>query len=184
VTLDWDDVVDVLTKCACYDNRRVGNANVEAWSEALSIGNVTSKTDALRAVAIHHVRNPGTWCQPGHVAAIVREIRDDRISRAGEEAITELTIRLGSRYAAVRAIGDGQGPPGAIEGPGDPSAATDAPTAPPRRPRRPAPTPEGGGRPVKASPQPAVTQQAAEQQEAERARQLAELDALTRRNHS
>lgn len=77
MSLEWDDVVDVLTLCAAYDRRTVGEFDIQAWLDALTIAGVTSRDDALQAVRMHHAGTTD-WCKPSHVAAIVRSIRDAR----------------------------------------------------------------------------------------------------------
>jgi hypothetical protein len=77
VSLEWDDVVDVLTLCAAYDRRTVGKFDIQAWLDALKIAGVTSREDALQAVRVHHAGTTD-WCKPSHVAAGVRSIRSER----------------------------------------------------------------------------------------------------------
>lgn len=63
-----DEIALVLTKCASYDRRTIGRADVLAWHEA--IGDLPLEP-ALRAVAVHHGEST-EWCRPGHLRRIIR----------------------------------------------------------------------------------------------------------------
>jgi hypothetical protein len=63
------DVSRVLAKAAAYDRRKVGEAEIFAWMEALGDINVD---DALAAVARHY-HEQTEWLMPAHVVRIVTE---------------------------------------------------------------------------------------------------------------
>ena len=71
-----DDVIDVLTKCAAYDQRTVGKYDVLAWFEVLDD---LARADALTAVADwyreHHER-----IMPSNVRAGVEAIQARRLA--------------------------------------------------------------------------------------------------------
>lgn len=69
----------LLAKIAAYDRRTVGDADIEAWAEALDD---VPLPDALDAVRKHFQQSDG-WLMPHGVITTVRAIRRDRMQRAG-----------------------------------------------------------------------------------------------------
>jgi len=65
------EVARVLAKCAAYDRRTIGEADVAAWHEAL--GDL-ELAPCLAAVATHY-RDTTTWAMPAHIRAIVKPNR-------------------------------------------------------------------------------------------------------------
>lgn len=106
-----DQVIDLLTAAASYDRRKVGKADVAAWSEAARRGRWTFE-DALDAV-FEHFTNSTEWLMPGHITTRIRAARQDRADRQlaqpeprpdpiGQERIRELTaMAFGSIPAAA-----------------------------------------------------------------------------------
>lgn len=118
------------------------------------------------------------FIDPSDILAEVKRVRTDRIERAGEEAISELTMRLdGDRRAAIRAIADGTVTPPRPVGSLQDQRAAAALSGVLRRPPSVSAAIEGGPRPARQAPAPTLTQHDADALEAERARQQA---ALTR----
>lgn len=71
------DVIDVLTKCAAYDQRTVGEADVMAWHEIL--GRV-ERADALEAVRVHYAETRDR-AMPADIRKLAATIRDARQGR-------------------------------------------------------------------------------------------------------
>lgn len=73
--MNKQDVIDVLTAVRAFDNRTVGQGDVEAWY--LVIGDLP-KDLALRAAIDHRKNSPGVWLEPGHISQLVHGyMRDD-----------------------------------------------------------------------------------------------------------
>lgn len=82
--MEWNDVVDVLTAVAALDKRTVGEADITVWQAAFVASGVTSRRDALQAVADHYATST-EWLMPAHVAERVRAMRLARV-RGVEDA--------------------------------------------------------------------------------------------------
>ena len=76
--MEWNDVVDVLTAVAALDKRTVGEADITVWQAAFRARGVTSREDALRAVAEHYASSTA-WLMPAQVADRVTAIRRARV---------------------------------------------------------------------------------------------------------
>lgn len=74
------EAATILAKISAYDRRTVGEADIEAWSEALD-GQVTVQ-DALVAVR-DHFRESSDWLMPNMIIKRCRSIRAFRINIAG-----------------------------------------------------------------------------------------------------
>lgn len=74
------EVAMILAKISAYDRRTVGEADIEAWTEALD-GQVTVH-DALMAVR-DHFRESTDWLMPKMVIERSREIRRRRVRDTG-----------------------------------------------------------------------------------------------------
>jgi hypothetical protein len=85
-----EDVVDVLTKAAAFDQRTVGRADVLAWHEV--IGRL-DRDDALAAVTRHYTESRDR-VMPADVVRLARVVREDRRRL---EARSE-ALALPSRY--------------------------------------------------------------------------------------
>lgn len=75
-----DDVVDVLTAAATFDQRNVGRSDVVAWHAA--IGDLT-RDDAIAAV-IKHYQESTDRMMPAHIRRNVDAVRDARLRKHGE----------------------------------------------------------------------------------------------------
>lgn len=82
--MEWNDVVDVLAHVAAFDRRTVGKADVSAWQAAFTSVHLTSKRDALQAVADHYASS-ADWLMPVHVIQRVRDIRHARVDGLNED---------------------------------------------------------------------------------------------------
>lgn len=87
-----DDVVDVLSKCAAYDQRTVGSVDVMAWHEILAR---TELPDALDAVRMHYADSPNR-AMPADIRKLALGIRDARQARE-RQAEGRLAIEAGTR---------------------------------------------------------------------------------------
>lgn len=70
-----DETARVLAKCAAYDRRTTGRADVAAWHEALQDVDFEA---ALTAVAKHY-RDTTEWIMPAHIRRIIRGSETDRL---------------------------------------------------------------------------------------------------------
>lgn len=64
------EIKQLLALAMSYDNRRPGEANVAAWSEAADRGRWTFDA-AVEAIHEHYVRSPD-FIMPAHITAFVR----------------------------------------------------------------------------------------------------------------
>lgn len=101
------EIIRVLAKCAAYDNRTVGEANIRSWHEA--IGDL-DYAEALAAVTSHYASET-EWIMPGHIRAIViaerREIKrttphEVRALPSRFETDDERDARIAAGVAACR----------------------------------------------------------------------------------
>ncbi|WDZ91163.1 hypothetical protein [Nocardiopsis sp. HUAS JQ3] len=72
------DMSRILARAAAYDGRRPDSAVLEAWLAA--IGDL-DPLDALDAVVTHYATSVD-WIRPGHVRAIVKRVRAERLRSA------------------------------------------------------------------------------------------------------
>ncbi|HZF90417.1 zinc finger domain-containing protein [Streptomyces sp.] len=107
------DAAELLTLCAAFDRRTIGEADARAWAYALR--DVPLDDDARDAVADHYGRTE-EWITPAHVRKVRARIRADRIGAAhpvyeppqGEyETGAQFTER---RRAQIAAAADGNVP--------------------------------------------------------------------------
>jgi hypothetical protein len=75
------EVVDVLAKCAAFDRRTVGEADVMAWHEVLAD---LDRDEALAAVTAHY-RDSTEWLQPAHIRRLARTAREERRRAIGHD---------------------------------------------------------------------------------------------------
>lgn len=103
------DAAELLTLCAAFDRRTVGEADARAWAAALHA--IPLDDDARAAVARHYAETD-RWITPAHVLQQRARIRADRLDRAnvvydghpgetGAESIAR-------RRALERAVADGR----------------------------------------------------------------------------
>lgn len=78
------EVAAILAKISAYDRRTVGEADIEAWTEALE-GRVTVQ-DALTAVR-DHFRESTSWIMPADVIRLGKLARRERVRAAGTPEI-------------------------------------------------------------------------------------------------
>ncbi|MFB6846234.1 hypothetical protein ACFCXS_15415 [Streptomyces sp. NPDC056373] len=103
------DAAELLTLCAAFDRRTVGEADARAWAAALN--SVPLDDDARAAVARHYAETD-RWITPAHVLQQRAKIRRDRLDRAnvlyegrpGETGAESIA----SRRALERAVADGR----------------------------------------------------------------------------
>ena len=111
-----EETARVLAKCAAFDRRTVGRADVLAWHEVLGGLDVG---DALAAVTRGYATNRD-WIMPSDVVSHAADIRRERVRRERHAAALEgapatdsrpLTDRSPEIQAFVRKVRDGL-PPG------------------------------------------------------------------------
>jgi hypothetical protein len=85
-----EDVVDVLTKAAAFDQRTVGHADVLAWHEVLGR---LDRDDALTAVTRHYTESRER-VMPADVVRLARVVREER----RRETVRSDVLALPSRY--------------------------------------------------------------------------------------
>jgi hypothetical protein len=104
------EVATVLAKCAAYDRRTVGRADVAAWHEILA---PVELVDALPAVTAHY-RQTSDWAMPADILDEAQAARRARRRRHGQrtealalpsrfETDTDRTSRIRRGIAACRA---------------------------------------------------------------------------------
>lgn len=81
-----EDIVDVLTKAAAFDQRTVGEADVLAWHEVL---HRLDLADALAAVSRHYTESRER-IMPADVVRLVRAIREERARIERRHEVREL----------------------------------------------------------------------------------------------
>ena len=103
------DVARLLTMAAAFDQRTIGDADIEAW--AAVIGDL--RFEDAQSGLIAHYREETTRIMPAHVLERVTEIREARLREAGTIPIPEHLAdypiaELEWRDAAARAVADGR----------------------------------------------------------------------------
>lgn len=68
------DTIDVLTAIAAFDQRTVGEADVQAWTAAARIGGWTT-AQAMRAVMEHYTTETNRL-MPAHITRCIRARRE------------------------------------------------------------------------------------------------------------
>lgn len=87
------DAARILAKCAAYDQRTIGDADVAAWHEALNLAEpAITAADALLAVAQWHADN--TDERRIRIAHIIRGAQHIAHRRAGAERAAKLAEQL------------------------------------------------------------------------------------------
>lgn len=78
------DCGNLLRACSYFDNRKVTDEAMIAWSHAIHDG--IGMADAMAAIAVHHGES-NDWCGPSHVNKRVEAVRRERLQRAGDPPI-------------------------------------------------------------------------------------------------
>jgi hypothetical protein len=97
------DVIDVLSKCAAYDQRTIGETDVMAWHEILGR---TDRGDALEAVRLHYgeTRDRAMPADIRKLAAGVRDTRQGRERQHERRLAIESGPTVRDRSADVTAL--------------------------------------------------------------------------------
>lgn len=85
-----EDVVDVLTKAAAFDQRTVGEADVLAWHEVL---HRCDRDDALAAVTRHYT-DSRERIMPADVVRLARVVREERQRQLARHEVRALPSRF------------------------------------------------------------------------------------------
>jgi hypothetical protein len=106
----------VLAKCASYDRRKVGEAEIIAWLQVL--GDLRYD-DCLTAV-IAHYGETSDWIMPAHIRNRVKEIRKQRVHDADmppppPELLDDTAAWCAAVRAAATAVADGRDPEAAMQ---------------------------------------------------------------------
>ncbi|HEY2766254.1 MAG TPA: hypothetical protein VGJ13_19915 [Pseudonocardiaceae bacterium] len=70
-----EELTSLLKMVGRGDNRTTGTANAEYWALMAQQGGWTWKT-AVRALVQFRTQHPGTWMDPGHITAIIKDARE------------------------------------------------------------------------------------------------------------
>jgi hypothetical protein len=97
--MDTQQVRQLLAVVIAYDNRKLAEANILAWSEAARRGRWTL-AEAIEAVHDHYGRE-STWLMPGHVTASIRAKRQDHAMREQAAWQIEAAPRVAELVAGV-----------------------------------------------------------------------------------
>ncbi len=104
-----EETIDLLTVCAAFDRRTVGEADVTAWH---AVAGDLEFADC-RAAVIAHYRESRDWIMPADVRTRVKAMRRDRLERSITAAPDPELADQPGRYkaalaAAIRRIADGR----------------------------------------------------------------------------
>lgn len=88
------EVSKVLTKCAAYDQRTIGQADVLAWHEVLADVVLADALDAVR----RHYRDEYRRAMPADIRRLSRDAKSERRQRERETESGPLPPMLPSRY--------------------------------------------------------------------------------------
>jgi hypothetical protein len=87
------DAARILSKCAAYDQRTIGDADVAAWHEALNLANPPiTAADALTAIAAWHAESVDD--RRIRIAHIIQGAQRIAYRRAGAERAAKLAEQL------------------------------------------------------------------------------------------
>ncbi|MBN9108596.1 MAG: hypothetical protein J0I34_07415 [Pseudonocardia sp.] len=91
--MDSQQVRQLLAVVIAYDNRKLADANILAWTEAARRGRWTL-AEAVDAVHEHYA-SQSVWLMPGHVSATIRARRQDLAQReqAGYQIAAAAEVR-------------------------------------------------------------------------------------------
>lgn len=110
---------DLLAKCASYDRRTTGEADIIAWLQAL--GDLSYRD--CEAAVVAHYADSTDWIMPAHIRHRVKEIRrirlqDTEIPAPPPELLNNPPAYRAWLREAARRIADGEpaDPPQAITG--------------------------------------------------------------------
>lgn len=95
-----EQVVDLLTKCAAYDQRTIGEGDVMAWWEVL---NRIELADALEAVRLHYTEQSDR-AMPADIRKLALNIRDQRQARERQQERRAIEAGTRDRSDDVKAL--------------------------------------------------------------------------------
>ena len=114
--MNADEMGLLLAKCASYDRRKTGEAEVIAWLQVL--GDLRY-ADCEQAV-IGHYAETREWIMPADIRTRVKEARHQRIKEAGgvpappPELLDDPAAYSAALQAAATALADGRDPEAAM----------------------------------------------------------------------
>jgi hypothetical protein len=71
------ETATLLTMCAAYDRRTIGEADVRAWQAVLDDVAFADARDAV----VEHYKRTRDWIMPADVRTIAKKARGDRLNR-------------------------------------------------------------------------------------------------------
>lgn len=166
------EAAELLTYVAAFDRRTIGEADVIAWRQALNGLDV----ERCKAAIVTHYRRSTDLIMPGHIWQLARATSAADVDPALRQHCEQGTYcsdckGVHHRHEPCNVLGQ---PPDNVR---DITSASKRAAIGRRVPSVNAAL-EGQPRPARVDPQPDVTPETAEQLEAERARQLAALEAM------
>lgn len=105
--MNRNDTIDVLTAIAAFDQRTVGDADVDAWHAVIYD---LPREYALHAVAQHH-RTTTDRCKAAHIVKLVKARLNDEIARAQAEEAARHQVTAPDRQLGGLPIGEADGHP-------------------------------------------------------------------------
>ena len=114
--MNAEETGHVLAKCASYDRRKIGDADVLAWYQA--IGDLAC--DDCIAAVIAHYSDTTDWIMPAHIRRRVYAIRNKRLQDTElpappPELLDDPDAYSAALHAAAVAIADGRDPHAAMQ---------------------------------------------------------------------
>ena len=114
--MNAEEASRLLAKCASYDRRKVGEADIIAWYQVLS----DLDYDDCTAAVIAHYAETTDWIMPAHIRQRVKETRDKRLQDTEippppPELLDDPDAYSAALHAAAVAIADGRDPGTAMQ---------------------------------------------------------------------
>lgn len=75
--MNLTETATLLTMCAAYDRRTIGEADVHAWQAVLDDVTFPDARDAV----VEHYKRTRDWIMPADVRTIAKKARADRLNR-------------------------------------------------------------------------------------------------------
>jgi hypothetical protein len=114
--MNAEETSRLLARCASYDRRKIGEADVLAWLQVLG----DLRFADCDAAVIGHYTDSTDWIMPAHVRRRVLEIRNQRLSVTEippppRELLNDPDGYQAALHAAAAAIADGRDPERAMQ---------------------------------------------------------------------
>lgn len=114
--MNAEETSRLLAKCASFDRRKVGEADVIAWLQVLG----DLPYDDCTAAVIGHYGETADWIMPAHIRQRVKRVREARITAAKipappPELTNDPDAYSAALHAARVAAADGRNPETAVQ---------------------------------------------------------------------